>query len=254
MISLRLSLHPATLAAASLCAFLASAHPAEAPMFKVTKDHVPLYSRQEEHSEIITELKAGDQLTPLANSVGSQGWYFVQTRKGETGWVRGEDVQGGETLEKLVRESDSVPSYPVIPSEGSKKTDTVLSKETNVLIETHGSGAVIVPVEINHSVRTYMVLDTGAALTQVSPALAKRLGLQLGQRVGGLLANGAVISSPTSRLKSLKVGAAEVQSLPVRVEGFSRDPRVEGLLGIDFLGRFRMSIDSRNSRLILSPR
>jgi hypothetical protein len=52
----------------------------------------------------------------------------------------------------------------------------------------------------------------------------------------------------------LKVGAAEVSDLPIVVHDFSRDPRIDGLLGMDFLGRYRFGLDAQRQVLVLSPR
>ncbi len=68
-----------------------------------------------------------------------------------------------------------------------------------------------------------------------------------------LTANGT-ISVPLARLDSLKVGNAEVHGLLVTVQSFSPDPRVDGLLGLNFLSRFHTSIDSRRQALTLAPR
>ncbi len=68
-----------------------------------------------------------------------------------------------------------------------------------------------------------------------------------------MTANGR-ITVPLARLGSLKVGNAEVHSLMATVQNFSLDPRIEGLLGLNFLNRFHTSIDSRRQLLTLAPR
>jgi predicted aspartyl protease len=68
------------------------------------------------------------------------------------------------------------------------------------------------------------------------------------QTVGGPVLVGIV------RLDSLKVGAAEVNDLSILVHDFSSDPRVEGLLGMDFLSRFQVGFDSQKHLIVLSPR
>ena len=68
-----------------------------------------------------------------------------------------------------------------------------------------------------------------------------------------MTANGK-IAVPLARLDSLRVGNAEVHGLMVTVQSFSPDPRVDGLLGLDFLSRFHTSIDSRRQALTLAPR
>ena len=97
------------------------------------------------------------------------------------------------------------------------------------------------------------MLDTGATHTVISQRLAgilslRPLGRSAVQTVGG------VIAVNISRLRSLKVGAAEVSDLPIVVHDFSRDPRIDGLLGMDFLGRYRFGLDAQRQVLVLSPR
>ena len=58
-------------------------------------------------------------------------------------------------------------------------------------------------------------------------------------------------------LRSLPVAvgpARLVTDLQVMVHDFSRDPRVEGLLGMDFLGRYRFGLDAERQVLVLTPR
>ena len=65
---------------------------------------------------------------------------------------------------------------------------------------------------------------------------------------------GGIITVPLARLGSLKVGDAEVQDLVVSIHDFSPDPRIEGLLGMDFLKHFHVSLDARRNLLVLGPR
>jgi predicted aspartyl protease len=50
------------------------------------------------------------------------------------------------------------------------------------------------------------------------------------------------------------LGDAEVRDITVIIHDFSQDPRVEGLLGMDFLGQFHVGLDSQKQLLVLSPR
>jgi clan AA aspartic protease (TIGR02281 family) len=113
--------------------------------------------------------------------------------------------------------------------------------------------AALVGVTLNRSVNGNLIVDTGATNTVISRRLATLLSLRqtgatIGQTVGG------PISAVTAQLKSIKVGAAEVTDLSVIVHDFSRDPRVEGLLGMDFLGRYQVGLDAQKQLLVLSPR
>jgi predicted aspartyl protease len=125
-------------------------------------------------------------------------------------------------------------------------------------------GSIIVPVQfagraaivsaiLNRSVSANLILDTGASSTVISRRLAGLLsirptGTAMGQTVGGM------ITAPIARLTSIKVGAAEIAELSVIVHDFSRDPRIDGLLGMDFLGQYHVGLDSQKQLLVLSPR
>ena len=111
----------------------------------------------------------------------------------------------------------------------------------------------IVPVTLNGSVKTYLVLDTGATITMVSRRIASKLALRSTGQMTAMTVGGPV-RRPVARLRSLKAGKAEVQNLLVSIHDFHPHPQVEGLLGLDFLGKFRMSLDSRKKVLVLSPR
>jgi len=233
-----------------LLAFPAFAQLKDPPMLSVRGSEAYLYASQGNNSEIITKLEQGEKLTPLANIPGlSETWHIVKTQKGILGWVRSSDIQGIDELEKVFKESASELSRsppPITPSTLS------LEKAVTVPVEANGS-VVIVPVVLNRSLKTYMIMDTGASLTMITPKIAKKLRLRLLSRISVMTANGR-ITVPLARLGSLKVGNAEVHSLMATVQNFSLDPRIEGLLGLNFLNRFHTSIDSRRQLLTLAPR
>ncbi|HSE87503.1 MAG TPA: retropepsin-like aspartic protease [Candidatus Binatia bacterium] len=118
---------------------------------------------------------------------------------------------------------------------------------------TMNGASVIVPVTFNGTLKANLALDTGATITVVSRRIASNLALSaLGSSKVGTV--GGVITVPLARLGSLKVGEAEVHDLVVSIHDFSTDPRIEGLLGLDFLGRFHVSLDGRRRLLTLGPR
>ena len=98
-----------------------------------------------------------------------------------------------------------------------------------------------------------MMMDTGASYTVVSPRLAKRLGLKRGSKIKLMTANGQ-ISAPLSRLSSMRVGKAEVRNLTVVIHKFASDPRIGGLLGLNFFREFQTLVDPKKGRITLAPR
>lgn len=214
------------------------------PTVSVAKPGVKLYARQEESSEVVAEIHPGEKLLPLATTSAKDPWYLVRTEKGLLGWIKSSEIHVSEKLENAFKE---------IPS-SSPSSPQAASSDDGITIPVEMNGAIIVvPVLLNRSMKTYMIMDTGASLTLISPRAAKQLGLKLGPRVSLITANGTT-SAPLARLGSLKVGKAEAHGVDVTVQNFSPDPRIDGLLGLNFLSRFHVSIDSKRQRLTLTPR
>lgn len=81
-------------------------------------------------------------------------------------------------------------------------------------------------------------------MTLLSPALAATLGLQretTGDPVELLTIAGRV-AGPAARVRSLKLGAAELKDLPVVVH--DPGPGVDGILGNTFFTHFRLTLDT----------
>jgi predicted aspartyl protease len=121
-----------------------------------------------------------------------------------------------------------------------------------VPIDARGS-SVIVPVTFNGSVTANLALDTGASRTMISRRIANNLALYsfTSGRFAGI---GGSVTASIARIQSVKIGEAEVADLVVGIHDFSSDPRVEGLLGFDFLRHFHVTLDARKQLLTLSPR
>ena len=110
-------------------------------------------------------------------------------------------------------------------------------------------------VRFNDQHTAVMLLDTGATSTILAPALANRLGIAAGpgaRRRTFSVAGGATFSVPIVRLASLRVGDYVVEGLDVGVYNMlPHSPNVDGVLGIDFLQHFRISVDGDQRSLIL---
>jgi hypothetical protein len=212
-----------------------------------------LFSAPEESSPLVGILSAGESAIPVAETLGAGGdkWHLIKTKSGVVGWIKQSNSDQSKKLESF---------FKSLPQESSP----IAMPIPNASATAAPRGAVIVPVQfagrsaivsalLNRSVTGSLILDTGATSTVISRRLASLLSIRptatmVGQTVGGL------ITAPIARLSSLKIGRAELTDLSVIIHDFSRDPRIEGLLGMDFLGQFRVSLDSQKQLLILSPR
>ena len=109
-----------------------------------------------------------------------------------------------------------------------------------------------VPVELNGASGFAFVVDTGANRTALSIEAAEALGLPAGPEV---LVNGVTAAepTPTARLGRLTVAGASFNDLVTPLVPRSR-LGVDGLLGVDVIGRFAVTFDVVGGRLFLSRR
>lgn len=212
-----------------------------------------IHSAPDETSPVSGILKAEESASPVAETLGAGGvkWHLIKTKSGLIGWIKQNDSDHSRKLDSFFKSQ-------------RQENSTLATTLPVALASAAPSGAIIVPVRfagraaivaavLNRTLSANLILDTGATSTVISRRLANLLsmrptGTTMGQTVGG------TITAPLARLASLKVGAAEVAELSVVVHDFTRDARVDGLLGMDFLGQYRVGLDSQRHLLVLSPR
>ena len=129
--------------------------------------------------------------------------------------------------------------------------------EVTVPVQRFG-GKTFVAVSVNDSpVATLFLVDTGATRTVLTPAYARRLGLTIPANTPKrevTIAGGSKLSVPFVRVRSVAVGAARVPDLIVGVfDVFPASPVIDGLLGTDFLGRYRVTFDPTRLTMHLAP-
>lgn len=120
--------------------------------------------------------------------------------------------------------------------------------ETAFRLAGPGGAALVVPVYLDGKGPFDLILDTGATLTCVDEALARELGLR--ERVGAI--GGAVGVGGAGRVRlyaldSLRLGATSAAGLTVcaiDLGGLAAvSPGTRGLLGLNFLKSFRVTLD-----------
>jgi predicted aspartyl protease len=112
-----------------------------------------------------------------------------------------------------------------------------------------GRSQIAIPVSINNSGPYDFIVDTGAQITVMDSDIAKDLKLPLLGSMGVI----SMVSDETAGLVKLafvEAGTVSAHDLPVVVEGLDRihmlNPKVRGILGENFLGRFDMLIDYKH--------
>jgi len=99
-------------------------------------------------------------------------------------------------------------------------------------------------------------VDTGASMTAVSSELASALRIEAAED-GSMTGAGGMLKAAVGRVASLTVGAASLENLSVVVSEFLETigqavgGRLDGVVGYNFLRRFRVTIDYPNSMLWL---
>jgi predicted aspartyl protease len=129
--------------------------------------------------------------------------------------------------------------------------------ETTFELAGPGGGALVVPVHVNGAGPFRFVLDTGATLTCVGSALSDSLALPEQRGAAGIGAGiGGTGRMRLVRLDSLRVGAAVAAGMTAcslelaHITDLGFD--VQGLLGLNFLREFRVTLDFDRRVMTLS--
>lgn len=113
---------------------------------------------------------------------------------------------------------------------------------------------IIVPVIINHSGPYDFLVDTGAQITTVDPALAGELHLKI-EGTTGFVGVGFRTRPSFAHLDILEAGSHAVANPLVVVQNLGNlqaaDPQIRGILGGNFLGRFDLLLDYAHNMLCL---
>jgi predicted aspartyl protease len=128
---------------------------------------------------------------------------------------------------------------------------------TEAVIRFKPGRQIIVDAQVNGSASCRLLLDTGAGHTLINPRVLRAAGVSLtrgtlsGKARG--VAKDAEIDVQGVMLDSLEVGGARVTRLMVAAYDMDYS-EADGLLGMDFLGRFDVSIDTAAGIVKLAPK
>jgi predicted aspartyl protease len=215
---------------------------------------IKLFVAADESSEVVATFNKRERYVPLAEATGIDGakWYLVKFETGATGWIKETDKEETKKLASLFKPVPLELSFPKPKEISSASSDSASGNRIAVPVESNGS-SVIVRVTFNGSLTANLALDTGATTTVISRRIARSLRLAtLGSRT--MFGIGGSVNAPVAHVDSVRVGEAEVSNLAVSILDFSSDPRIEGLLGLNFLNQFEFSLDARKRQLLLVRR
>ncbi len=115
------------------------------------------------------------------------------------------------------------------------------------------SGNFMVEVNFNNRVKALLMVDTGASLVTISDKLAKKLGYRTNSKSAQIPFStaGGMVWMPMIALDTVALGEAKVDLVEASVNSHMGD--MDGLLGMSFLGDYRMEMDAARSQMILRP-
>ena len=116
------------------------------------------------------------------------------------------------------------------------------------------SSLIVVPVMINKHGPYKLLLDTGTTRTILSAKVADKLGLPKG-RIEMLFSTGGNLPVTIRPLRILELGQTRLENIEVSSGNLPvlRTLNVDGLLGSDYLHRFKLSIDYDHRIVDLQP-
>ena len=116
----------------------------------------------------------------------------------------------------------------------------------------HG-GVLLVPCLLNDAYRYWFLVDTGTALTMVSMEVAEEMAIDLNHpiRFTPIVSVHKMAQAPVVRLDKLQVGGRSVLGIEVLVISLPSELRLDGLLGVNFLSKFRPTFEFDQNSLVL---
>lgn len=118
-----------------------------------------------------------------------------------------------------------------------------------------GSRHVRVESVLNQNVQLPFYIDTGASFVSIPRAAAQELGITIDSRhkLYEVATAGGIVYAPLVTLESITIEGQQVQDVKAFIMDLPNHSEM-GLLGMNFLSRFRMDMDTEKGVLLLEPR
>ena len=112
-------------------------------------------------------------------------------------------------------------------------------------------GQLLVKALLDNREPVTLMIDTGAAMTILTPQLLTRLGYDLAGRQAYFATANGVVQAPVVAVNRLALGQAGINQLSVGVLGLPVAEGIDGLLGMNFLRHYQFQIDQDRGLLVL---
>ena len=202
------------------------------------------HASEEERIEYDIYLYYSDEDLEGLLEIGEQASQTTKEASGEAG------------PEVVAEEAGEVDRETVGEEPGSERSDEREEEVQTIVKFTSHNGQILVPVVLNGSVSTNVLLDTGSGMTIISTELARDVGLKVARDRGIKLRTIASdVQAVLGRLDSIELGDLRRDNFPVAVSDLKlgEQRRFDGILGMDFLNNYAIHIDNMNSRILLRP-
>jgi len=115
-------------------------------------------------------------------------------------------------------------------------------------------GVLLVPVRVQGRDFEFLV-DTGAAYTALSKDVIALLGMSSDpQRTANIVPiHGGILRVPVVTITELRIGGLRIADVTAVVLDFSPALKFDGMLGMNVLKQFRMTIETDTGMLVLRP-
>jgi len=171
----------------------------------------------------------------------------VQLALAENNWVEAEELLADREYPASLR--DKVQNL-------RNQISELKGQEGKIVINfTPGSHFIPVSGILNRDTNLNFIVDTGASMVTIPRSAAEYLGLAVDDRNPMRRVNtaGGVKYAPEVTLSSISIGGWEVNDLKALVLDIPDQPDL-GLLGLNFLNKFRMDMNTEQGILLLEPR
>ncbi|MEP6959397.1 MAG: retropepsin-like aspartic protease [Nitrospirota bacterium] len=163
-----------------------------------------------------------------------------------------------------ISDSKKLPVAPIPAVPGSTENRRALPEEQGASLANHTVDVplqqvghlFVVTVKLNGEQDARLIVDTGASHSIVSHRLAIELGLYSDSSMGTVTMNtvGGPVQAPLARIKSFRLAEAEVKDSVVVIYDLPDSPAgVEGLLGLNAMRQFQVTLDPTRKILSLQP-
>lgn len=163
-------------------------------------------------------------------------------------------IIGGRIIERSIAEKEGKASRAAARETDKKISASVfrqelLSGSTSIPLE-FWRGVYMGTVHVNGTAGRFLI-DTGSTVTIIDPKFAERLKLTArGEELLLETLGRMTIKAPWTIVQSIQVGKARLENFHVVLHTPSGE--VDGVLGMDFLGRFVMTISAQKRTLTLA--